>query len=138
MFNLQRAKKSPTIFPRLTDVTPQAFEELMTALKKAYPEFERKRLSRRGREIGAGGKFKLSLEERVFMTLFFLRHYLTFALLGFLFELHESNAYRNVEMMKSFLREHLPLPERVREKKISSFEDLLEEMAERGGERRGR
>ncbi len=58
------------------------------------------------------------------MTLFFLRHYLTFALLGFLFELHESNAYRN------FLREHLPLPERVREKKISSFEDLLEEMAE--------
>jgi len=64
------------------------------------------------------------------MTLFFLRHYLTFALLGFLFELHESNAYRNLEMMKSFLREHLPLPERVREKKISSFEDLLEEMAE--------
>ncbi len=91
----------------------------MTALKKAYPEFERKRLSRREREIGARGKFKLSLEERVFMTLFFLRHYLTFALLGFLFELHESNAYRNLEMMKSFLREHLPLPERVGEKKIS-------------------
>ncbi len=38
----------------------------------------------------------MSLEERVFMPLFFLRHYLTFALLGFLFELHESNAYRNV------------------------------------------
>ena len=56
--------------------------------------------------------------------------YLTFALLGFLFELHESNAYRNLEMMKVFLREHLPLPERVRKKKISSFEDLLEEMAE--------
>ncbi len=34
MFNLQRAKKSPTIFPRLTDVTPQAFEELTTVLKK--------------------------------------------------------------------------------------------------------
>jgi len=46
-----------------------------------------------GKVIGAGGKFKLSLQERVFMTLFFLRHYLTFALLGFLFELHESNAY---------------------------------------------
>jgi len=34
------------------------------------------------------------------------------------------------------LREHLPLPERVREKKISSFEDLLEEMPERSGDRR--
>jgi len=117
MFNLQRAKKSPTIFRHLTDITPQAFEELMTVLKETYPEFERKRLSRREREIGAGGKFKLSLEERVFMTLFFLRHYLTFALLGFLFELHESNAYRNLEMMKSFLREHLPLPERVRRRR---------------------
>jgi len=39
-------------------------------------------------------------------------------------------------MMKSFLREYLPLPERVREKKVSSFEDLLEEMPERGGDRR--
>ncbi|MEM3146905.1 MAG: transposase family protein [Archaeoglobaceae archaeon] len=28
------------------------------------------------------------------------------------------------------MREHLPLPERVRKKKISSFEDLLEEMPE--------
>ncbi len=76
----------------------------MAVLREAYPDYERRRLSRRKRErgIGAGGKFKLSLEERVFMTLFFLRHYLTFALLGFLFELHESNAYRNLEMMKSF------------------------------------
>lgn len=59
MFNLQRAKKSPTIFRRLTDITPQAFEELVTVLKKAYPEFERERLSRREREreIGAGGIF---------------------------------------------------------------------------------
>jgi len=34
MFNLQRAKKSPTIFCRLTGITPQAFEKLMTVLKK--------------------------------------------------------------------------------------------------------
>jgi len=132
MLNLEKAQKSPTIFRRLTDITPQAFEELMTVLKKAYPEFERKRLSRRERErgIGAGGKFKLSLQERVFVNLFFLRHYTTYALLGFLFELHESNAYRNVEMMKSFLRGHLPLPERVREKKISSFDELMDEIPE--------
>lgn len=104
----------------------------MAVLNKAYPDFERRRLSRRRREraIGAGGKFKLSLEGRVFMTLFFLRHYPTFALLGFLFDLHESNAYRNVEMMKEFLREHLPLPEKVREKRISSIDELLDEMAE--------
>ncbi len=76
----------------------------MAVLNKTYPDFEKRRLSRRRRErgIGAGGKFKLSLQERAFMTLFFFRHYLNFALSGFLFELHESNAFRNVEMMKSF------------------------------------
>ncbi|MFA4029186.1 MAG: hypothetical protein GDYSWBUE_001966 [Candidatus Fervidibacterota bacterium] len=47
-------------------------------------------------------KVQVIFERKVFITLFFLRHYLTFALLGFLFELHESNAYRNFEMMKIF------------------------------------
>ncbi len=36
MFNLQRAKKFPTIFRRLTGITPQAFEELTTVLKEAH------------------------------------------------------------------------------------------------------
>ncbi|MFN3477004.1 MAG: hypothetical protein ACK4Z6_05565, partial [Candidatus Methylomirabilales bacterium] len=47
MINLQRAKKCPTIFRRLTGISPQAFEELMAVLNKAYPDFERRRLSRR-------------------------------------------------------------------------------------------
>ncbi|MGQ9729574.1 MAG: helix-turn-helix domain-containing protein [Candidatus Fervidibacter sp.] len=76
----------------------------METLQKDYPEFQRLRLYRKDRKraIGAGGKFKLSLDERVFMTLFFLRHYPVYALLGFLFDLHESNAYRNVEAMKRY------------------------------------
>ena len=104
VLKLEKAQKSPNLFRRLTGISLQEFDELMAVLREAYPDYERRRLSRRKRErgIGAGGKFKLSLEERVFMTLFFLRHYLTFALLGFLFELHENNAYRNLEMMKSF------------------------------------
>ncbi len=69
MLNLERAKKSPAIFLRLVGISPQAFEELMDVLKKAYPDFERKKLSRRKRErvIGAGGKFKLSLEGRTLL-----------------------------------------------------------------------
>lgn len=104
----------------------------MKVLTEFYPAFENSRLQRinRKRAIGAGGKFKLPLPERVVMTLFFLRHYPTFALLGFLFGLHESNAYRNVEMMKEFIGRHLPLPERVRKKRISSLGELLEEMPE--------
>ncbi len=38
----------------------------MAVLNKAYPDFEERRWSRKRREraIGAGGKFKLSLEDR--------------------------------------------------------------------------
>ncbi len=62
MLNLEKAKKSPNLFRRLTGISLQEFDELMAVLKKAYPDYERRRLSRREREreIGAGGKFKLS------------------------------------------------------------------------------
>lgn len=59
----------------------------------------------------------MSLAERVFMTLFFLRHYPVSALLGSLFALPESNAYSDVEMMTGFISKFVPLPERVRQKK---------------------
>ncbi len=74
-------------------------------------EFMRQRLSRadRQRAVGAGGKFKLSLEGLMVMTLFFLRHYPTYAVRGVLFGLHESNAYRDVQMMQAFMCAYLPL-----------------------------
>jgi len=93
MLNLERAKNCPAIFRRLIGISPQTFDELMSLLKEVYPDFERRRLSRRkkGKGIGAGGKFKLSLEERVFMTLFFFATILLSPFWVFLFELHESN-----------------------------------------------
>jgi|GEM_PF-3056557 len=59
MFNLQRAKKSPTIFRHLTDITPQAFEELMTVLKETYPEFERKKVVKEGKGNRCRGKVQV-------------------------------------------------------------------------------
>ncbi len=75
MLSLERAQKSQTIFHPLTGLNVDTFNELMENLEKAYPEFEKKKhLSRpnRKRAIGAGGKFKLPLPERVFMTPFSL------------------------------------------------------------------
>ncbi len=87
---LGKGKNYPALFRRLTGLSVEAFEQLMEGLTKAYPDFERALLQRRERRraIGAGGKFKLSLSERVIMTLLFLplSHY---ALLGFLFGLHD-------------------------------------------------
>lgn len=79
MLNPERAKRFPSLFSRITGISRTAFEQLMAKLEEAYPEYEQRRLEREGRKraIGAGGEFKLSLEEQVFMTLFFLRHYPT-------------------------------------------------------------
>ncbi len=129
MLDWQRIKKEPALFKRLTGVSLQTFEQMLGVLEPAYPEFLRQRLSRadRQRAIGAGGKFKLSLEGLVLMTLFFLRHYPTYAVLGVLFGLHESNAYRDVQMMQAFLSAYFPLPERVRQTKLRSVAQLLVE-----------
>ncbi len=130
MLNLQRAKKNPALFRRITGLTVQAFDELIKKGQPHYRAFEQKRLARpdRQRALGAGGQFKLSLEERGFMTLFALRTYPTWALLGYLFDLHESNAFRDVAMIRAFLSEQVPLPERARKQRIGSLEELLDEM----------
>lgn len=132
MLNLQRAKKKPALFRRLTGLTVPAFEELIEKLNCHYGAFEQKRLARpdRQRSIGAGGTFKLALEERVFMRLFALRVYPTWALLGFLFDLDESNAFRDARITRAFLSEHIPLPEQVRKQRIRSLEALLEQVPE--------
>ncbi|MGQ9729522.1 MAG: hypothetical protein ACUVSC_13580, partial [Candidatus Fervidibacter sp.] len=67
MLSLEKAKRFPSIFHRLTGISLDAFEQLMETLQKDYPEFQRLRLYRKDRKraIGAGGKFKLSLTERV-------------------------------------------------------------------------
>ncbi len=42
MLNLEKAKKSPNLFRRLTGISLQEFDELMAVLKKAYPDYERR------------------------------------------------------------------------------------------------
>ena len=51
----------------------QEFDLLLTKVEKAYPEEERKRLSKRlrQREIGAGRRFALGVRERVLLLLFY-------------------------------------------------------------------
>ncbi len=50
MLRLEKAKKSPNLFRRLTGISLQEFDGLMAVLKKAYPDYERRGLSRRKRD----------------------------------------------------------------------------------------
>jgi hypothetical protein len=132
MLNLKRAQKNPALFRRLTGLTLPAFQELLQTLTQQSPAFEQQRLARpnRQRALGAGRKFKRNLEERLFMTLFALRVYPTWALLGFLFDLHESHAIRDVRMIQACLKASLPVPEKVRKQRIGSLPELLEGLPE--------
>ncbi|MFN4319379.1 MAG: transposase family protein [Aquificaceae bacterium] len=109
---MKRARKSSKLFRYLVGMSPQAFDELMAILK----------------DKDTSARFKLPLEERVFMTLFYLRHRPTFALLSLLFDIHESSARRTVQMMKEFLKDYISFPEKTRKKRTNSIEGLMLEI----------
>lgn len=101
MIRYQVLQSRPAIFRGLTGMTVAEFEAL-------HAEFEAERLRRldatatttggrpRLRAPGAGHPHGLEPRDRLLMTLFWLRAYPTYQLLGFLFGLDQSNAYRNV------------------------------------------
>jgi hypothetical protein len=117
------AKKNPEGFRALTGLSVEEFEELLHEIAAEYEEAEEERLARsdRQRQRGAGGQFRLSLCDRLLLTLTWLRVYVSYAALGLLFGLDKSNICRNVRMM-------LPLVQRRTE------EALLAEGSEEGKE----
>jgi hypothetical protein len=63
--------------------------------------------------MGGGGKFKLSLRDRLLMLLVYYRLYVTFTLVGFLFDLDQSNIYRDVRYLEPLVRRCVPIPKKV-------------------------
>ena len=87
------SKLSPTEFRRLTGVQKTTFVEMVEIVK----ETENKRTSRRGKPP------HLSIEDRLLMTLEYLREYRTYFHLGQSYGLSESACYRNCRWMEDTL-----------------------------------
>jgi hypothetical protein len=69
-------------------------------IAKRYVKQEIKRLSKRKnrkRSTGAGRHFKLNLKDRFGMLLVYYRLYITYTLVGFLFDLDESTVCRDIQ-----------------------------------------
>ncbi len=76
-------------------------------------KYERRRLSeRRKRDFGAGRKFKLELKDRFLMLLVYYRLYITYTL-SFLFDLDQSNVYRDIHMLESLVKKYIPFPKKL-------------------------
>ena len=110
----ERLKNSPQMFRNLTGISPEEFAKLLTELTPRYDEWNIARLSKttRPREIGAGGKFALSLEDRLLMLLMYYRCYMTHAFLGFLFGIDDSNVGRNMKPLERLLAGVFRIPEK--------------------------
>jgi len=78
--------------------------------------------------VGAGHPFKLSLRDRLLMLLVYHRLYVTSTLLGFLFDLGQSNVLKNIRVLEPLVREVLPLPRKIhqRAQRLGSLEEVEE------------
>ena len=113
MMTYAKLQRKPKHFQAFTGVTPAQFSELLKALRPVYAEFEKERLSRpdRKRKIGGGRNFNLALEDRLLVTLMYFRLYVSFALLGYLFDLDGTNVGREInQRMLPALLSILPVP----------------------------
>lgn len=102
-------KKRPRHLQNFTGLSVGQFEELVAALRAEVGSA--KDVGRpRQRAVGGGRKAKLGLEDQLVVTLMYYRLYLTQVLLGYVFDLDDSNVSRVVNRLRPLLLGVLPLP----------------------------
>ncbi len=131
MLTYSRLAKTESTFRSFSGLEVSEFDSLYEKIRPGYEESERERLlSRqdRTREIGGGGKFKLPLRDRLLMLLVYYRLYATFTLVGFLFDLDQSNVCRDIRYLEPLVRQCLPLPKKLHKltRRLRTIEEVEE------------
>ena len=129
MLRLQRLRAHPAIFRNLTGISLPVFDQLLDELRPAFATDRRKRLDRpdRTRAFGGGDDFDLPPDDQFLLTIFWLRHYPTQEVLGYLFAVSDSTAKRAIDRCLPLLeaagqdRMRLPDPGRGRRKNLSTL-----------------
>jgi hypothetical protein len=118
MMNYDVLSRKPLIFKSFTGLEVPEFDALDTKTQDSHASYEEKRLHRddRKRKIGAGHPFKLSLKDRLLMLLIYHRLYVTSTLLGFLFNLGQTNVLKNIRMLEPLVTQVLPLPGKIHQR----------------------
>jgi len=130
MLTYEKLSRKSGMFRTFTGLTPEEFDKIYVQMEQHYPQYEQKRLTRkkRKRSLGAGRPFKLPLKERTLMLLMYYRLYITYSLLEYLFNLDQSNVYRDITLIEPVLKTCIPIPEKMakRTRKIRTIKELLE------------
>jgi hypothetical protein len=118
MLNYDKLSRKPLNFKSFTGLEVSEFDTLYTKIHDSHATYEEKRLHRedRKRRIGAGHPFKLSLKDRLLMLLMYHRLYTTSTLLGFLFNLGQTNVLKNIRILEPLVTQVLPLPGKIHQR----------------------
>lgn len=129
MLRLARLRSAPAIFRNLTGIPLALFDQLLDDLRPAFTADRRRRLDHpdRQRAFGGGDDFDLEPDDQFLLTIFWLRHYPTQEVLGYLFGVSDSTAKRAIDRCLPLLEKagkdtmRLPDPGRGRRKNLSAL-----------------
>ncbi len=130
MLSYTKLARRPETFRSFTGLGVPEFDSVYGRIRPGYDASERERLARRNRrrDVGAGGRFKLPLRDRLLMLLFYYRLYTTFTLTGFLFDLDQSNVCRDIRYLEPLVRGCLPIPKKLHKltRRLRTIEEVEE------------
>ena len=93
----------PNAAPSLIGMSLSAFDQLYAEFEVAHTQrLNASRVTRRKRQVrqravGAGHRYQYELRDRLLMTLFWLRCYMTYEVLGFFYDLDKTNVEDNLK-----------------------------------------
>lgn len=134
MITYAKLLKKPQVARSLVGMNLVEFEQFYAEFESAHTERLQSSKKTRGnqkrqRAVGAGRKHKYDLRDRLLMTMFWLKAYMTYELLGFFYDLNKTNIEDNLNLiletlvgMTSFNFER-PKAER---KKLHSVEEVMD------------
>jgi hypothetical protein len=120
-------KTHPKETKRLLGITYEQLLQLIAQAKRCRENqrAEREKMKVRLNKAGGGHPGKLTQEEQIVLALVYVRHHLSFQLLGILFQVSESTAHKLFEEWNEFLSDALPasLFEQVKNPELSPQEE---------------
>ena len=135
MITYQKLLKKPQVAKSLVGMSLVTFDKFYAEFEKTHEESlqssttTRAGKKKRQRATGAGRKHKYDLRDRLLLTLFWLKAYTTYELLGFFYDLNKTNIEDNLNLilntlvsMTSFNFER----PKANRKKLSSVEEIMD------------
>ncbi len=135
MITYQKISKKPQVARSLIGMSLIELDKFYTEFEILHEERRQTRITtgrgqkKRQRALGAGRKYKYDLRDRLLMTLFWLKAYTTYELLGFFYDLNKTNIEDNLKAILATLENMTEFNfERPKEnrKKLSSVEEVMD------------